>query len=233
MALSMKVFIILIMMACSAVINAKVLTNSKLTVDTAVVSCVRGTHLDNDLCVANTKYCDNYDATTKNCIDCNWYSWWTEYDTNTRPDQGSYCATHWWMMMLWALALLALLALLLACCWLCTRAPKAKAPVAKPVKVQEVHVQRQPEVHYVQRQAQPQYVYREPAPVEMVRYEQPREQNVRYEYGEPRVSYGQSQVYQSNVVDQRTSYSPSRNMGGSNMLYSNAQQGHNPYNPYN
>ena len=271
MAHQMKI-LILLCIACytyARLPDMKKTTDLGLTVDLPVQTCVRGTHLDDSLCVLNTKHCDNYDATTKNCIDCNWYSFWTSYDD--RPWQGSYCATHWWLFALWMLGLLLLAGLLIGICCMMCKAPKTKAqaPVEyhSPSKHQEVHVQRQPVVHYQQRpqqevhvqrepvvhyqqrpqqeviyeqrpvqtvytSQQPQYVYREP--VEMSRVEAPRQQqNVSYTHGEPRTVYGnQSNVNyggETRYVDDRVTYSPER----TNMLYSNAQQGHNPYNPYN
>lgn len=225
------------------------------------------------------EYCDNYDCTTQNCVDCNWYSWWTEADSFNGAqgfNQGDYCATNWWLFALWLLGLLALLALLLACCWLCTRVKKK--PVAEvheplyraPPPKQEVHVQREPKVVYHEK---PVYVYRDqpkqvetvryeqPKQVEMIRYEQPRqevitrpvevryeqpvttyvapvqyEENVRYEYGEPRITRTEgtvvresrvenTQMGKSTLVDTRRIDSPQRGTYGTSRVVEGGNYG--------
>ena len=84
------------------------------------VECLRGTHLDDDKCVSNTDWCDHYNEVTKNCEDCNFWTW-----TKNNEEQGNYCATHWWAVALIILAILLGIAL---CCgilgWLWMRSKK-------------------------------------------------------------------------------------------------------------
>lgn len=242
--------LIIFAIACS-VLAKKFDTDNNLAIDLAakLQHCNLGTHLDNNTCVKNTEYCDNYDKSTKNCIDCNWYTFWTDYAD--RPWQGSYCTIHWWLFALWMLGLVLLLILFVCCQCKLTKAPKKKTKPKENFKNsqknQEVVVQREPKVIH---QKRPEYSsYREPVEVTRYenpnpRYELPKEQFDKYEYEEPRANSNQVYVIeepiqvnhgQSRFVEERMSYNPNRDsrvIEGSNMQYSDSYAGYNPYNLY-
>ena len=75
------------------------------------VTCDRGFHEDDDECVSNNDWCNDYNEVTQNCEECSFWVWEVE-DVN----QGNYCATHWWAVFLIILAILLGVAL---CCGLC------------------------------------------------------------------------------------------------------------------
>ena len=82
--------------------------------------CEKGKHLDDDKCVSNNDWCDHYNGVSFNCDECNFWTW-----TVNNEEQGNYCATHWWAVVLIILAILLGVAL---CCgllgWLWMRSKK-------------------------------------------------------------------------------------------------------------
>ena len=89
--------------------SAKRVALLQVTKDGSV--CIVGYHKDDDKCVSNNDWCDSYDEQYGNCKDCNFWTWTVNHDT-----QGTYCATHWWAVVL---IILAIILGILLCCGLC------------------------------------------------------------------------------------------------------------------
>ena len=76
--------------------------------------CYKGKHLDDDKCVSNNDWCNNYDDFSGNCSECSKWAWQQNNDK-----QGNYCATHWWAWVLIILGSILLACLIAAAIWYC------------------------------------------------------------------------------------------------------------------
>ena len=88
--------------------------------------CTKGMHLDNDLCISNEDWCDEFNNETLSCDSCSFWVWEVE-----SQEQGNWCATHWWAVFLICLAiLLGVLLCVGLCAWLALKAGQKSS--AKP-----------------------------------------------------------------------------------------------------
>ena len=103
------VLLIFAVLACNALCGGLANVNDQHVLSNGTI-CVRGTHKDQDKCVSNTDWCEKYDVVTLACDDCKFWGFMTN-----SAEQGHYCATHWWMWLLFILGLLILLGALGFC----------------------------------------------------------------------------------------------------------------------
>lgn len=142
----------------------------------SVCACPRGSHWDDNMCKPNDLYCKPGKFATHSCSEC-----YTGTELATSNTLEKYCQNYeWWVWFLYALALLASVFALAMLIYLIFWIAQTYCGCCKQKKAEKKTLIEVPS---------------KPAPRHEIIVEVPRPQaNTRVEYGEPRITYGQSTV---------------------------------------